>query len=68
MSFLRLSYGRCRETRECDPAALPSSPEDLRSSELMSDLVFPVVSIVFFLVAVAYLYGCQSLKGGRDTA
>jgi hypothetical protein len=34
----------------------------------MSDLVFPVVSIVFFLVAVAYLYGCQSLKGGRDNA
>jgi hypothetical protein len=43
-------------------------PEDFRSSELMSDLVFPVVSIVFFVVAVAYLYGCQSLKGGGDNA
>ncbi len=34
----------------------------------MSDLVFPVASIVFFLVAAVYLYGCQSLKGGSDNA
>jgi hypothetical protein len=34
----------------------------------MSDLVFLAVSIVFFVVAVLYLYGCQSLKGGGDNA
>jgi hypothetical protein len=34
----------------------------------MSDLVFLAASVVFFGVAVAYVHGCQSLKGGRDDA
>jgi hypothetical protein len=34
----------------------------------MSDLVFLAASIVFFVVAFLYLYGCQSLKGGGDNA
>ncbi len=34
----------------------------------MSDLVFAGVSIVFFIIAVAYVYGCQSLKGGGGHA
>jgi hypothetical protein len=35
---------------------------------VMSDLIFPAATLVFFIVAVAYLYGCQSLKGGDDNA
>jgi hypothetical protein len=34
----------------------------------MSDLIFLGASLVFFVIAVAYLYGCQSLKGGGDNA
>jgi len=34
----------------------------------MSDLVFFAATFVFFLVAMLYVYGCQSLKGGRDDA
>jgi hypothetical protein len=34
----------------------------------MSDLIFLAASIFFFLVAVLYLNGCQSLKGGGDNA
>jgi hypothetical protein len=34
----------------------------------MSDLVFLAASIVFFVVAVLYMYGCQSLKGGGSNA
>jgi hypothetical protein len=34
----------------------------------MSDLIFLAASLAFFLVAVLYLYACQSLKGGRDDA
>jgi hypothetical protein len=34
----------------------------------MSDLVFLAASLVFFVVAVAYVHGCRSLKGGRDDA
>jgi hypothetical protein len=34
----------------------------------MSDLVFVASSLVFFVVALAYQHGCQSLKGGRDDA
>ena len=34
----------------------------------MSDLVFLAASLAFFFVAVLYIYGCQSLKGGRDDA
>ena len=34
----------------------------------MSDLVFLAASIVFFVVAVLYMYGCQSLRGGGDNA
>jgi hypothetical protein len=34
----------------------------------MSDLIFIAASLVFFIVAVVYLYGCKSLKGGDDNA
>ena len=35
----------------------------------MSDLIFVVASVVFFIVAVWYVNGCQSLtKDGRDDA
>jgi hypothetical protein len=35
----------------------------------MSDIVFVVASLVFFLVAVLYVNGCESLrKGGSDNA
>jgi hypothetical protein len=34
----------------------------------MSDLVFLGASVLFFLVAVAYVHGCQQLKGGRGNA
>jgi hypothetical protein len=34
----------------------------------MTDLIFLAVSLAFFVVAVAYTHGCQSLKGGRDDA
>jgi hypothetical protein len=34
----------------------------------MTDLIFLAASIVFFVVAVAYVYGCQRLKGGRNDA
>jgi hypothetical protein len=32
----------------------------------MSDLIFLVVSIAFFVGSVLYAFGCESLKGGRD--
>jgi len=31
----------------------------------MSDLVFSAAALVFFFVAVLYIHGCESLKGGR---
>ena len=34
----------------------------------MLDLIFLAVSLVFFVIAVAYVHGCQSLKGGGDNA
>jgi hypothetical protein len=34
----------------------------------MSDIVFLAASIVFFLIAGAYVYGCGQLKGGRNDA
>jgi hypothetical protein len=34
----------------------------------MSDIAFLAATFVFFLVAVLYVYGCQTLKGGRDDA
>jgi len=34
----------------------------------MTDVVFLAASIVFFVVAVLYVYGCQRLKGGRNDA
>jgi hypothetical protein len=34
----------------------------------MTDLVFLAASLVFFIIALAYQHGCQSLKGGRDDA
>jgi hypothetical protein len=35
----------------------------------MSDLIFVAASVVFFVVAICYVNGCQSLtKGGRDDA
>jgi hypothetical protein len=29
----------------------------------MSDLVFLAASVVFFIIAAAYVHGCESLKG-----
>jgi hypothetical protein len=34
----------------------------------MLDLIILTVSLVFFVIAVAYVYGCQSLKGGGGNA
>jgi hypothetical protein len=34
----------------------------------MLDLIIVTVSLVFFGIAVAYIHGCQSLKGGSDNA
>jgi hypothetical protein len=34
----------------------------------MLDLIILTVSLVFFVIAVAYVYACQSLKGGGDNA
>jgi hypothetical protein len=34
----------------------------------MSDFIFTAASLVFFVVALAYQHGCQSLRGGRDDA
>ena len=34
----------------------------------MLDLIFLVVSLMFFVIAVAYVQGCQSLKGGGGNA
>lgn len=34
----------------------------------MSDVIFAAASVLFFLIAVAYVNGCDSLKGGGDNA
>jgi hypothetical protein len=34
----------------------------------MSDLVFLAASVAFFFVAVLYVYGCESLRGGNGNA
>jgi hypothetical protein len=34
----------------------------------MSDIAFLAASFVFFFIAVLYVYGCQSLKGGGGNA
>jgi hypothetical protein len=34
----------------------------------MTDVVFFVASIAFFVVAALYVSGCQKLKGGRYDA
>ena len=34
----------------------------------MLELIIVTVSLVFFVIAVAYVHGCQSLKGGGDNA
>jgi hypothetical protein len=34
----------------------------------MTDLAFLAASIVFFVVAVLYVHGCQNLKGGGGNA
>ena len=34
----------------------------------MSDIVFLSASLAFFFIAVLYVYGCQSLKGGGGNA
>ena len=34
----------------------------------MSDLIFVGASLVFFLVAIVYSHGCDSLKGGGGNA
>jgi hypothetical protein len=40
----------------------------LAGSWVMGDLIFLTASIAFFVGAVVYAFGCQSLKGGRDDA
>jgi len=32
----------------------------------MNDIVFFLSSLAFFIVALVYQHGCQSLKGGRS--
>jgi hypothetical protein len=34
----------------------------------MGDLIFVAASVMFFLIAVVYLGGCERLRGGRDDA
>ena len=34
----------------------------------MLDLIIVTVSLVYFVIAMAYIHGCQSLKGGDDNA
>lgn len=34
----------------------------------MLDLIIVTVSLVYFVIAMAYIHGCQSLKGGGDNA
>jgi hypothetical protein len=34
----------------------------------MLDLIIVTVSLVYFVIAMAYIHGCQSLKGGSDNA
>jgi hypothetical protein len=34
----------------------------------MTDVLFLAASIVFFLIAGLYVYGCEELKGGRNDA
>ena len=34
----------------------------------MSDLIFTAASLLFFVIAVAYAYGCESLRGGGGNA
>ena len=34
----------------------------------MLDLTFLVVSLMFFVIAVAYVHGCESLRGGGGNA
>jgi hypothetical protein len=34
----------------------------------MTDVIFLAASFAFFIVAVLYVYGCDSLKGGSDHA
>jgi hypothetical protein len=34
----------------------------------MYDAIFVAASLAFFAVAVLYVYGCRSLRGGRDDA
>ncbi len=34
----------------------------------MNDLIFVAATIVFFLIAVVYMSGCERLKGGRSDA
>ena len=47
---------------------LESEPERVQG-ECMSDIAFLAASIVFFLVAVLYVHGCQKLtKGGEGHA
>jgi hypothetical protein len=34
----------------------------------MLDLIFLTVSLAFFVIAVAYVHGCESLRGGSGNA
>ena len=47
--------------------ALESKLERVQG-ECMSDIAFLAASVVFLLVAVLYVHGCQSLKGGGGHA
>ena len=45
--------------------ALMQSPESLRrGEEAMVDLLFVVITVVFFAANVAFAYGCDELMGG----
>ena len=46
-----------------------TGPRACHSGECMSDIIFLCGSVVFFAVAVLYVYGCRRLmKGGGDHA
>jgi len=40
----------------------------LPKGEAMNDLIFVAATIIFFLIAVVYMSGCERLKGGRSDA
>ena len=34
----------------------------------MSDVIFVAATVLFFVIAVVYVSGCERLKGGRGNA